>query len=133
MKLLGLLKTSEITKGEKQNGLPTKLKRGSKARLFSSLKISNKEQIATSTVLAVFKVIPQILPELIKDTGISINDKTQFETYTEVSLNKIPENRKDRPDGLIYIKNRNEWTALVEAKVVWFNNTEAWYTNCASI
>jgi len=98
-------------------GLPNHLSSGKHARLFSSLKLSNKELIATSTLLAVFRIIPELLAELIKDTGIKINDRTVLETYTEIGVSKNPNPKADRPDGFIYVKNRNEWTSLVEAKV----------------
>ena len=97
--------------------LPNHLSSGKHARLFSSLKLSNKELIATSTLLAVFRIIPELLAELIKDTGIKINDRTVLETYTEIGVSKNPNPKADRPDGFIYVKNRNEWTSLVEAKV----------------
>jgi len=97
--------------------LPSQLASGHRARLFSSLKISNKERIATSTVLAVFRIIPELLAELIKDIGVRINDRTVLETYTEIGVTKNLKDTADRPDGFIYIKNRNEWTSLVEAKV----------------
>ena len=101
--------------------LPNKLVSGQQARLFSSLKLSNKELIATSTILAVFRIVPELLAELIRDTGVRINDRTVFDTFTEVGVAKPQGKKADRPDGFIYIKNRNEWTALVESKVG--NNT----------
>lgn len=97
--------------------LPKQLVSGKQSRLFSSLKLSNKELIATSTLLAVFRLVPELLSVLIKDTGIRINDRTALETYTEIGVAKSPHKKSDRPDGFIYIKNRNEWTSLVEAKV----------------
>lgn len=97
--------------------LPSNITSGQQSRLFSSLKLSNKELIATSTILAVFRLVPELLAQLIKDTGVTINDRTVFDTFTEVSVAKPQGNKKDRPDGFIYIKNRNEWTALVESKV----------------
>lgn len=101
--------------------LPNKLVSGQQARLFSSLKLSNKELIATSTILAVFRIVPELLAELIRDTGVRINDRTVFDTFTEVGVAKPQGQKADRPDGFIYIRNRNEWTALVESKVG--NNT----------
>ena len=97
--------------------LPHQLISGKQSRLFSSLKLSNKELIATSTLLAVFRLVPELLAELIRDTGIRLNDRTVLDTYTEIGVAKSPHQKNDRPDGFIYIKNRNEWTALVEAKV----------------
>ena len=68
--------------------LPNFLTAGQKARLFSSLKLSNKEQIATSTLLGVFRLVPELLSHLIPDTGVRINDRTTFDAYTEVNLVK---------------------------------------------
>ena len=97
--------------------LPYPLETGKHARLFPSLKPSNKEQQATSIILAAFKLVPEFLPELIKTTAVTISNRTDFRTYTEVTLKKKNPETNDRPDGFIYIKNRNEWTALVETKV----------------
>jgi len=93
------------------------ISKGKAARLFPSLKTSNKEQIATSTLLAVFRLVPELFTELIKDAGVRITDKTTFYALTEVNLIKEQGGKKDRPDGYIYVKSRNEWSALVEAKV----------------
>ncbi|MDA8716682.1 hypothetical protein N9M78_01855 [Alphaproteobacteria bacterium] len=97
--------------------LPNQIVSGKQSRLFSSLKLSNKELIATSTLFAVLRLVPELLAELIRDTGIRLNDRTVLDTYTEIGVTKSPHQKNDRPDGFIYIKNRNEWTALVEAKV----------------
>lgn len=95
--------------------LPKQLSSGNQARLFPSLKRSNGELIATSTTLAVFKVIPELLAELIPEVGVG--SRTKINTYTEVGVTNSSKSSKDRPDGFIYVKNRNEWTALVESKV----------------
>ena len=97
--------------------LPPQITGGQQARLFSSLKLSNKEQIATATLLAVFRLVPELLGNLISDTGVRINNRTKFDAFTEVHLSKTKGQKNDRPDGFLYVKNRNEWTALVEAKV----------------
>jgi len=82
------------------------------------LKPVNKEQIATSILLATFHIVPELLDQLIKDVGLKITNKTTFKAFTEVNLVKKTDTKKnDRPDGYLYIKNRNEWSALVEAKV----------------
>ena len=84
--------------------LPHQLISGKQSRLFSSLKLSNKELIATSTLLAVFRLVPELLAELIRDTGIRLNDRTVLDTYTEIGVAKSPHQKNDRPDGLeIYI------------------------------
>ena len=74
--------------------LPSYLSAGQQARLFSSLKLSNKEQIATATLLAVFRLVPELLSQLIRDTGVRINDRTKFDAYTEVNLTKSKNEKK---------------------------------------
>ena len=106
-----------MVKNEIKHDWSKHVSRGKPARLFSSLKLSNKEQIATSTLLAVFRLVPELLSELIKDVGLKITDKSTFHALTEVNLVKENPSKKDRPDGYLYIKNRNEWSALIEAKV----------------
>jgi len=106
-----------MAKNEIRHDWSKHVSRGKPARLFSSLKLSNKEQIATSTLLAVFRLVPELLSELIKDVGLRITDKSTFHALTEVNLVKENPSKKDRPDGYLYIKNRNEWSALIEAKV----------------
>jgi len=64
------------------------ISKGKAARLFPSLKTSNKEQIATSTLLAVFRLVPELFTELIKEAGVRITDKTTFYALTEVNLIK---------------------------------------------
>lgn len=93
------------------------VKLGQPARLFSSLKSSNKEQIATSTLLSIFRFVPELLAELVCDAGVRINDRSVLHTLTEVTLAKKTGERDNRPDGFLYLKNRKYWTALVEAKV----------------
>ena len=44
--------------------------------------------------------------------------RTKIETYTEVVCKNRAPNIKDRPDGLIVVRNGSrEWRALVEAEV----------------
>ncbi|MDG2467073.1 MAG: hypothetical protein P8N97_07605 [Alphaproteobacteria bacterium] len=67
---------------------PANIKDGKPARLFSSLKISNKEQIATSTLLAVFRIIPELLADLLSQTEVRFRDRTDVKVYTEITLSK---------------------------------------------
>ena len=106
-----------MRKVENKNSYPKHIARGNRARLFPSLKATNKEQIAVSTLLATFHIVPELLGQLIKDVGLRITDKTKFKTFTEVNLSKETASKINRPDGYLYIKNRNEWSALIEAKV----------------
>ena len=86
------------------------------ARLFPSLKSSNKEAIATSTLLAVFRMVPELFDELMQKE-LRLGKRGSISAFTEVTLKGYEKTENDRPDGLIYIKNKKDWTALVEAKV----------------
>ena len=94
-----------------------KIKNDKPARLFPSLKRSNRERIAVSILLASFRVIPELLSELINDIGIRMSSKKLPETFREVELaQQLPE-QNSQPDGFIYVRNRATWQALVEAKL----------------
>ena len=97
--------------------LPDKVSKGAPARLFPSLKSSNHEQIAVSILLASFRVMPELLSELINDIGIRMSSKKLPETFTEVELAQQLPDQNSQPDGFIYVRNRATWQALVEAKV----------------
>lgn len=97
--------------------LPDKVSKGAPARLFPSLKRSNHEQIAVSILLASFRVIPELLSELISDIGIRISSKKLPKTFTEVELAQQLPDQNSQPDGFIWVRNRATWQALVEAKV----------------
>ena len=90
---------------------------GTPASLFPLLKPSNREGIATSILLSVFKMVPELFNELISDAGVRIGKHTQIDVFSEVKLANSQSLSRNRPDGFIYIKNRKVWTALVEAKV----------------
>ena len=50
--------------------------------------------------------------------GKRVGKRTKIETYTEIVFRNEKIQLKDRPDGLIVLRNgSNEWRALVEAKV----------------
>ena len=95
-----------MQKVENKNSYPKHIARGNRARLFPSLKATNKEQIAVSTLLATFHIVPELLGQLIKDVGLRITDKTKFKTFTEVNLSKETASKINRPDRYLYIKNR---------------------------
>ena len=90
---------------------------GRPASLFPFLKRSNGEEIATSILLSIFKMVPELFNELISDAGVRISKHTQIDVFSEVKLANSQSFNRNRPDGFIYIKNRKAWTALVEAKV----------------
>ena len=90
---------------------------GTPSSLFPLLKPSNREGIATSILLSVFKMVPELFNELISDAEVRIGKHTTIEVFSEVKLANSQSLSRNRPDGFIYIKNRKVWTALVEAKV----------------
>ncbi len=98
--------------------LPEYLTQGEQARLFPVLATTSKEGRTTSIVLACLAKIDEFGASLLSSLGQKVGARTKIETYTEVVCkNRIP-NIKDRPDGLIVVRNGNrEWRALVEAKV----------------
>jgi len=90
--------------------------RGRRARLFPVLPESKKEEKATSILLAVFQVVPDLAREVLGDAGAPIGKRSQITCFTEVSFKGA--SPKSRPDGLIVIANGGkEWVALVESKV----------------
>lgn len=98
------------------DNLPSSISRGHVSRLFPSLSESNKEMRATSTFLSVIRAVPELLDNLIASIGIRINDRTTLQAYTEVMPAKGSDG-KYRPDGLLYVKNKNTWSCFVETKV----------------
>jgi hypothetical protein len=98
------------------NNLPNSISRGQVSRLFPSLSESNKEMRATSTFLSVIRAVPELLDTLVASVGVRINDRTTLQAFTEVTPARGSDG-KYRPDGLIYVKNKNTWSCFVETKV----------------
>lgn len=99
--------------------LPEYLSQGERARLFPVLSTTSKEGRTTSIVLACLAKIDEFGATLLGSVGQKFGVRTKVETYTEVVCKNRPSNMKDRPDGLIVLRNGNkEWRALVEAKVL---------------
>ncbi len=96
--------------------LPNMISKGHVSRLFPSLSETNKEMRATSTFLSVIRGVPELLSVLVSSIGVSINDRTTLQAYTEVIPTKGLD-KEYRPDGLLYVKNRKVWSCFIEAKV----------------
>lgn len=98
--------------------LPEYLIQGEQARLFPVLATTSKEGRTTSIVLACLAKIDEFGAALLASVEQKVGVRTKIETYTEVVCkNRLP-SIKDRPDGLIVVRNgKREWRALVEAKV----------------
>ncbi|WP_044025588.1 hypothetical protein [Roseobacter litoralis] len=98
--------------------LPEYLTQGEQARLFPVLATTSKEGRTTSIVLACLAKIDEFGASLLNSLGQKVGVRTKIETYTEVVCKNHAPNIKDRPDGLIVVRNGSrEWRALVEAKV----------------
>lgn len=98
--------------------LPEYIVQGGHARLFPVLATTSKEGRTTSIVLACMAKIDEFGASLLGSLGQKIGTRTKIETYTEVVCKNRLTDIKDRPDGLIVVKNGSrEWRALVEAKV----------------
>lgn len=98
--------------------LPEYLTQGEQARLFPVLATTSKEGRTTSIVLACLAKIDEFGTSLLSSVSQKVGVRTKIETYTEVVCKNRASNIKDRPDGLIVVRNgTREWRALVEAKV----------------
>lgn len=98
--------------------LPEYISQGEQARLFPVLATTSKEGRTTSIVLACLAKIDEFGASLLSSLGQKVGVRTKIETYTEVVCKNHAPNIKNRPDGLIVVRNGSrEWRALVEAKV----------------
>lgn len=97
---------------------PDYLVQGEAARLFPVLATTSKEGRTTSIVLACIAMIEEFGSELMGAVGKRVGKRSKIETYTEIIFANEKVKVKDRPDGLIVLRNGSkEWRALVEAKV----------------
>ncbi|ATG36366.1 putative stress response protein [Phaeobacter piscinae] len=97
---------------------PEYLKQGEPARLFPVLSNNSKEGRTTSILLACLSKVEELASELLASLGQRTGKRTTVETFTEVVFDGQKEACKDRPDGLIIVKNGSrEWRAMVEAKI----------------
>lgn len=97
---------------------PDYLLQGEAARLFPVLSNTSKEGRTTSIVLACLSKVEELGAELLASLGQRVGKRSRIETYTEVVFQTQSGKEKDRPDGLIVLKNGSkEWRAMVETKV----------------
>ncbi|WP_372865516.1 hypothetical protein [Spongiibacter sp.] len=93
------------------------LKSGERARLIPVLPDSKKEEKATASLLAAFRIIPEFAKSVLSDAGASIGTRAKIDCYTEVVF-KHECAKGIRPDGLIVVHTgKKEWTALIESKI----------------
>lgn len=87
------------------------------ARLIPSLPDSKREEKATSSLLATFRVVPEFAKAVLSEAGASVGVRAKIECFTEVVFDSA-EHKDMRPDGLIVVKTgKREWSALVESKI----------------
>lgn len=97
---------------------PDYLIQGEAARLFPVLATTSKEGRTTSIVLACMSKVDEFGAELMASVGQRLGKRAKLETFTEIVFKNEKIKVKDRPDGLIVVRNgAKEWRALVEAKV----------------
>lgn len=96
--------------------LPEFLATGEQARLIPVGSEGKKEGRATSVFLANLSAVNEFAQVIFGSIGLRLGTRANLEVYTEVVF-KDKEN-KIRPDGLIILNTgRNQWKALVEAKI----------------
>ena len=96
--------------------LQERILKGSIAKLFPVLPESKKEERATSILLSVLTIVPDLANIILSDCGVKVSQRTSIAAYTEVSLKGEYSNL--RPDGLLIVHNKNKtWSALIESKV----------------
>ncbi|TYC80037.1 hypothetical protein FMN63_01995 [Stappia sp. BW2] len=97
---------------------PEYLIQGEPARLFPVLATTSKEGRTTSILLACLSKIDEFTRELLRPIGVSMGKRASVECWTEIVFKNESKGIKDRPDGLIIVRNgKKEWRCLVEAKV----------------
>ncbi|WP_299043044.1 hypothetical protein [uncultured Tateyamaria sp.] len=100
------------------DAFPTFLSQGEQARLFPVLATTSKEGRTTSIVLACLAKIDELGAALLSSVGKKVGVRSKIETYTEIVCKNGTSEIKDRPDGLVILRNgSNEWRALVETKI----------------
>ncbi|MBR9865350.1 MAG: hypothetical protein GYB24_18135 [Rhodobacteraceae bacterium] len=98
--------------------LPECITQGEIARLFPVLSTTSKEGRTTSIVLACMAKVDEFGAALLQSLGQKVGARAKLSTYTEVVCKNRSSEIKDRPDGLIVLRNgKREWKALVETKV----------------
>ena len=82
------------------------------------LATTSKEGRTTSILLACLSRIDEFARELLKPIGISVGKRTVIECWTEIVFRGERSAGKDRPDGLIIVRQgKREWRCLIESKV----------------
>jgi len=101
-----------------ESGILNILSSGVQARLIPTIADSQKEERATSCLLASFMVVPTYARDVLSEAGAPVGKRINLSCYTEIIFKSNEKGKKPRPDGLVVIDNGNKkWTALIESKI----------------
>ena len=98
--------------------LPEYLERGEQARLIPVGKGTQRENRATSVLLAGMSAIHPLSRTLLGEIGQKVGTRSKLECYSQVVFTNDPGKGKFRPDGLIELQNgKRIWRSIVESKI----------------
>lgn len=102
----------------RNNHLPEYLESGESARLIPVGKGTQRENHATSVLLAGMSAIHPLSKTLLGEIGQTVGRRSKLECYSQVVFKHDPGKGKFRPDGLIVLQNgKRIWRAIVESKI----------------
>ena len=102
----------------RDNHLPEYLESGERARLIPVGKGTQRENRATSILLAGMSAISPLSRSLLGEIGQTVGSRSKLECYSQVVFKHDPGKGKFRPDGLIVLQNRKRiWRSIVESKI----------------
>jgi len=97
--------------------LPAPIQFGELSRLIPVLKEGNKEDRATSILLAAIRSIPKLAGVLLQTVGQRVGSRSKVQCYSQVVLLE-PKIGALRPDGLIiHEKGSKPWRTMIESKI----------------
>ena len=102
----------------KDNHLPDYLESGERARLIPVGKITQRENRATSVLLAGMSAIQPFSKTLLGEIDQLVGSRSKLKCYSQVVFKHDPGKGKFRPDGLIELQNgKRIWRSIVESKI----------------
>ena len=102
----------------RDNHLPEYLESGEQARLIPVGKGTQRENRATSVLLAGMSAIHPLSRTLLGEIGQKVGAHAKLECYSQVVFKHDQGKGKFRPDGLIVLQNgKRIWRSIVESKI----------------
>ena len=102
----------------RDNQLPEYLESGERARLIPVGKGTQRENRATSVLLAGMSIIHPLSKTLLGEIGQTVGSRSKLECYSQVVFKNEPGKGKFRPDGLIVLQSgKRIWRSIVESKI----------------